>query len=1056
MRFSKVKRLAALLLVLLMLTGPVTVFAEDGGSSAETGLSGLSEVSDELTFISYQDYLIKYLDVADDTDVDAALAAARTDKEFTVAAADYDAASTTAEVAVVDHNGRKCLSIGDEGVVTWRFNAPKTGFYTLRFNYCTDSIRNSTIEKILYINDKVPFLETRYISLAKVWDYEYPAGYTFGSGFESREGAFEKDSAGNEIRPKTVANTLKWSTYVLEDPDGYISGEFEYYLREGENTLTLQGVSDTCYIDEFTFGVKHETLDYEEYLAKYGDKKTADAEPIYINAEVPYETSNYTIYPITDRTSAITEPQDSTLTLLNTIGADKWAQNGQWIRYEITVEKSGLYVIAPRFKQSINEGTFSSRSFKIDGEIPFEEAGSLRFGYDSDWQLAPLCDDDGTVFQFYLEAGRHEIEFEACLGDMSEILEQAKLIRDSLNEDLLMFSKLTGKNPDENRSYGFMRTMPDTVADLSYQSQNLKIIMSNINQTSGIKSDATGTLEKMIELLRKMGADESKIAGNLSELQSQIGTFGEWIANMTSQPLELDYILIQPVDAELPDADANFFQSFIYEVKKFFASFFADYDSISEDEEGGSGYSGHIEAWTSAGREQAQIENNIIKNGFTKDTNVAVTVKLTADGTLLPSIIAGTGPDVSLDAAAPIDLAIRGAVVKMNDFDTYDEVIKRFPEAAMTQMGLYGETYAIPTTMGVPVMFYRTDILADLGLEVPETWDDLMSMVPVLQFNKMEIGVTFEFTSMCFQNGANWWKDDGMRTAFDESDTLDVFETICNYFTQYSLPVQFNGMNRMRTGEMPIFLGPYATYNYLVVSAPEIAGLWKFTEIPGTRKVDENGNEYVDHTAAATSTGIIIPRTVQDKELAWDFVDWYTGKDPQLQYCNDMVALLGPSAKLAVANLEAFESLPWSSSEREVFMTAFDHAKEIEIYPGDYIVSRHWNFSFSAVYNEGADPSDDLLSRVPAINEELTRKRKEFGYMVAEEWDAVKAYTGLDSYYDSTDGKKSWLEYAKQNGIEDYKDWMDEHGISAENYVEWAQLYKDKETDKTYREWVES
>ena len=32
------------------------------------------------------------------------------------------------------------------------------------------------------------------------------------------------------------------------------------------------------------------------------------------------------------------------------------------------------------------------------------------------------------------------------------------------------------------------------------------------------------------------------------------------------------------------------------------------------------------------------------KNGFTAKTNVAVTVKLTADGTLLPSIIAGIGP----------------------------------------------------------------------------------------------------------------------------------------------------------------------------------------------------------------------------------------------------------------------------------------------------------------------------------------------------------------------------------------------------------------------------
>lgn len=1057
MRFTKTKRIIAILIALLTLIGPVSVSAADGDTpDAKSGGTSLAEVSDELVFISYQNYLIKYLDLADDSGIESALAEARADKPFTFSAADYVKESTTADVEVLDHNGRRCISISEEGTVTWKFTVPKTGFYTLSFNYCTDSQRNSSIEKVFYLNDSVPFLETRYLALNKVWEYIYPSDYTLGYSFEAREGAFAKDGGGNDIRPKSAANTLEWQTYTMHDRDGYVVGPFEYYLKEGENTISLQGVGDTCYIDEFTFGTVSETVDYKEYLEKYSGKKDAEGvDPIYINAEIPKATSHYTIYPITDRTSAITEPQDSTKTLLNTIGSDKWSGNGQWIRYEFDVEKSGFYVICPRFKQSINQGTFSSRGVRIDGEIPYEEASSIRFGYDNDWQLAPLHDDDGTDLKFYLEAGHHEIEFEACLGDMGEILQQAKYIRDSLTQDLLDFAKLTGQDPDTNRTYGFMRIMPDTVADLSYQSQNLKIIMSNINQTSGIKSDATGTLEKMIELLRKMGSEESKIASNLNELQNQLMTYGEWIANMTVQPLEMDYILIQPASAELPDADAGFFKSFLYEVKKFFASFFANYDSVGDDEDG-EGYVGTLEAWTASGREQAQVINNIIKNGFTSEQNIAVNLKLTAEGTLLPSIIAGIGPDISIDATTPLELALRGAVLKMNDFDTFDEVLKRFPESAMTQLSLYGDVFAMPIQMGVPVMFYRTDILADLGLKVPETWDELMSMVPVLQFNKMDIGVTFEFTSFVFQSGANWWKDDGMRTAFDETATLDAFETMTNYFTQYSLPLQFNAINRMRNGEMPIFLGAYMNYNYLVVSAPEISGLWSFTEIPGVERFDENGNRYVDHTAAATSSGILMPKTVKNKELAWDFVDWYTDKDAQLQYCNDMVAILGPSGKQPVANIEAFQSLPWTSSEREVFLNAFEHAKEVAVYPGDYMVTRYFNMAFNAAYNEGDDPSDALLERVPLINAELTRKRKEFGYMVGEEWDAVKEYTGLDSYYDTTDGKKSWFEYAKENGIEDYKEWMDDHGITPENYVEWSKLVKNNGTDKSYKDWLAS
>ena len=50
-------------------------------------------------------------------------------------------------------------------------------------------------------------------------------------------------------------------------------------------------------------------------------------------------------------------------------------------------------------------------------------------------------------------------------------------------------------------------------------------------------------------------------------------------------------------------------------------------------------------------------------------------------------------------------------------------------EDADEQMHYYG----LPETQGFPMMFVRIDILADLGLEVPRTWDDVMSTIPTLQ-----------------------------------------------------------------------------------------------------------------------------------------------------------------------------------------------------------------------------------------------------------------------------------------------------------------------------------
>ena len=40
--------------------------------------------------------------------------------------------------------------------------------------------------------------------------------------------------------------------------------------------------------------------------------------------------------------------------------------------------------------------------------------------------------------------------------------------------------------------------------------------------------------------------------------------------------------------------------------------------------------------------------------------------------------------------------------------------------------------------------------------------------------------------------------------------------------------------NRFRTGEMPIGIVDYTTYNMLTVMAPEIKGLWDFTMVPGS------------------------------------------------------------------------------------------------------------------------------------------------------------------------------------------------------------------------------
>lgn len=1030
MRHSVSKKLIALILSVLMLIGTVSgaFAAEETAQGDSTGT--LVTVSDALTFISYESYLTKFPDREE----------ARANSTITVDATEYDAQNTDAEVEIQEFLGVQGLYTPATGDTTWRFTVEEEGFYTLNFDYCAVTEKTADIERVFYIDGKVPFKEARYIAMTKTWTYNYKS-----DGTEGRDGVFEKDGGGNEMRPDAVCESV-WMNYEMTDSDGYYTTPFEFYLTAGEHTITFEAIREEAVFSKFTFEPYDALPTYEEVCADYsakGYKQVESTVSVHINAETPAAVSHYTIYPTADESSAITEPQSPNLTILNTVGGEKWATNGQWIRYSFSAPTSGLYTICPRFKQNLKEGIFVSRSLKIDGEIPFEEAKAIRFNYDKDWQVSPLANSEGNPYLFYFEAGEHTMEFEVSLGDMATIIQQANAIMTSINNDYLAITKLTGQEADVNRDYGFARVMPETIADLSYQYQNLNLVIRMISATSGTKSQLTGTLTTLAELLRKMGSDESKIAPNLTELKEQISSLGDWINEMTAQSLELDYILIQPSDASLPRAEANFGQSFIFEIRKFFASFFTDYDSIKLDDQNGEGYAGELVVWTSAGREQAIIMNNLIANGFTKETNIAVNLKLVTVGTLLPAILAGTAPDVSLDAGSPIDYAIRGAVLPLNDFDTFDEVCSRFSDSAMIPMTLYGESYAIPTTQSVPVMFYRTDVLADLGLSVPETWDDIMAMIPVLQFNNMAVGIHADVTTFIYQHGGNYYKDEGMSSGFDLTETLDAFTDYCEMFTQYSLDVSFNSVNRFRTGEMPIVIEAYTLYNSIVVSAPEIAGLWEFTLCPGIR--NEDGT--VDHTVVSATSGIMMPKSVRDKELAWDLMDWYTDKECQIDYSNEMVALLGPSAKTTPANLEAFEQQAWSASEFKVLKESIEKSVAVPSYPGDYMTLRNINFAFNTVYTEGSEPADTLLEYVSSTNKELTRKRKEFHLMQSDEWQAVKEFTGLETF-------TNWREYAKENSIDSYETWMKDNGVSTDGFEDWQDAVANGETTLTYKEWV--
>ena len=309
----------------------------------------------------------------------------------------------------------------------------------------------------------------------------------------------------------------------------------------------------------------------------------------------------------------------------------------------------------------------------------------------------------------------------------------------------------------------------------------------------------------------------------------------------------------------------------------------------------------------------------------------------------------------------------------------------------MDTITLVDVSYGVPLTMSFAMMFYRMDVLAEVGQEVPESWGELLSILPILQSNNMNIGVAYinALDFMIYQEGGNMWKYTdstkydsrwaGAQIDLDSEIALEAFDFTCRLYSDYSFPVSYDAANRFRTGEMPILIGDYAgVYNQLVVYATEIEGLWEFCSLPGSTR--EDGSFNYDSLAGVSAT--VILHGCEDLLAAWQFMQWQTGEEAQAEYGNRMVALIGPSAKYETANLNAIDNLSWTSSEKAAIRNQMEHLSSIVNYPGSYIINRYMQFAFLDAVNNGANPIDALTGYIDAINSEISRKREEFGDLI--------------------------------------------------------------------------
>ncbi len=959
----------------------------------------------------------------------------------------------------------------DEGIAGWVVNIKQTGWYNMTFSYLAyDEIvytkdgnqysatsKSSAVQRRVYIDYKIPFYEARQVNFERVW--------------KDATVLSVNSQNGNEKRPYQI-ETEQWQTVPVRDYMGYEAEPFKFYLEEGTHTIAFEAIKEGMLVEYVELHQIDAAPTYAELLKQYesnGYQKVSGVGSVYVQAEGlhapetyldaqkdiflssavynkyvnyidPIDTTSYdatkdptydilksapTLYPIIDRSSSTSVPYHHCKIRYNTIGADKWIKPNEWIEWTVDVEKAGLYAISFKARQNILSGMHSTRKLTINGVQPCAEVGNITFEYGNDFFNCTLGDETNGTYYFYFNEGKNTIRLETTLGDLGALLDKAESSMTQLNAAYRQILMITSASPDVNRDYQLNIMVPDALAKLKAQQAALEALEQEFIDVFGLGASAQlSTIKSAILLLDKMNADHTKIAENFTSLKDTIAAMGTWINEMSENPLELDYFVITTEEniKNIPAASPDFFARFVHEIRSFIASFTEDYDNIG----GTVSVDGKqpVKVWLETGagltgsRDNATILKQIIDDMFTANTGVVVETRLVAGGSLLPSVLSGIGPEVCLSRSATdaVNYAFRGAVMNLADetlFPDYKDVLlneERFAASATVPFTFGTQIFAIPETQDFSMTFYRTDILEELGLEPPETWDEVNNIIGHLQHKQMTFAMPVPvvgavgsgegtFAMFLFQKGGQYYTDDRSSTDLDSDEALDAFKEWTAFYTQQDLPNTYDFANRFRTGEVPIAIAGYSQYSQLAVFAPEIQGLWEFSLVPGTPKtdangnpiLDENGNQVIDHSCSSGVSGCIMlgidtsnPEGVERAQRAWQFMSWWTGDEAQYRFGTEIESLLGAAARYQTANRKAMSKLPWDKKSMEMIQEQWKYVKAIPQVPGSYYTARNIEFAWKEVINDAtAEPNTTFVEYVGMIDDEIARKREEFKDKIA-------------------------------------------------------------------------
>lgn len=849
----------------------------------------------------------------------------------------------------------------------------KEGLYTFGFTYCPDTSSGADIVRGMKVDGEYPYKECDTLILPRRWENTH--GVTI-------------NSAGDEVAP-TMTQSGAVQSAPLYDGSGRYSEPLQIYLSQGKHSFTFEHISMSVYLAGFFLDVYETPKSYHEVFAAYADKQgEVSQQPIEAEDAILY--TNDSVLNMECDGDPLCSPISRGKVVMNTVGGTNGQDSGSAVTYTFKVKKSGCYKIALRVLQNYRDGLPSYRMIEIDGKVPFEEMKEYKFYNKDYWRTEVISDEDGQPYLFYLEEGEHTVTFTNVQGDFYVITQILNADARQLSDLLLKIRNITGNDPDYNYDYKLDKKLPELQSAFDKLKENMQLMMDMLNSMAKQETAKYNELKNMMSQITEIEKDYFKLPRKLNDLDTIVSQYSLWMIQFTASPLKLDYIELHSPQDKVESRRSNFMQNLYSTIVNFVVSFVKDYNNISYSEQTGEAVK-TIDVWISRGTDWATLTKRLIDNSFTSSTGIAVKLNVLTAGqlnagsvnTLMLSIASGRAPDVCMGVATASvgEFAMRDVLTDISALDGYHELEQSVYKELIIPHQYKDKIYGFPETMNFWLMLYRKDILSDLKIVLPDTWEELYrGTLPILLQNNMEFYLPLStgwelYPTLLYQRGGTLYNEDLTECALHTPAAYDAFEELCNMVKKYGFNTSANFFNRFRSGEMPIGVADMATYMQILTAAPELSGRWDVSLIPGYKK--ENGT--IDRTfmsAADTSMMLVKNDNGRTKE-AWEFAKWWMSQDAQSAFGSLIEAKMGYSARWNSANVDAFFNMSWDKEHAQVIRQAYQSINCIPIVLGGYYTNRFINNAYNRVaISKITDTREALEEASEEVNAELARKRK--------------------------------------------------------------------------------